>query len=261
LKRQQKRKEKERRKGLVDNSLGAHSTNLQPNPGIDLATLAQQLVPQQQPLQMTETNYLTLLCNNLGIPAVARSLITGNIPTTTTGTSNPEISAPVDPSTSAAAAVTTNTTQEGESGDQDSKDKVQQFPFQLLELLQQLQQYQPQNQGTSENAGTSDSAEFQLPNSGNASFNAATSSALTDGDDTRPEEKLAALLTSTLQAASAAAATSLTETKEGEIKDEATQEGEGSGNQQQQQQQQQQNAEFPMDAVLTLMQLNAGWRQ
>jgi hypothetical protein len=260
LKRQQKRKEKERRKGLVDNSLGAHSTNLQPNPGIDLATLAQQLVPQQQPLQMTETNYLTLLCNNLGIPAVARSLITGSIPTTTAGTSNPEISAPVDPST-AAAVTSTNTTQEGESGDQDSKDKVQQFPFQLLELLQQLQQYQPQNQGTSENAGTSDSAEFQLPNSSNTSFNAATSSALTDGgDDARPEEKLAALLTSTLQAASAAAATSLTETKEGEIKDEATQEGEGSGNQQQQQQQQQ-NAEFPMDAVLTLMQLNAGWRQ
>lgn len=54
-KRQQKRKEKERRKGFVDTSLGVH-------PAIDLNLLAQNLIPQNILATLTD---IQMLCNNL----------------------------------------------------------------------------------------------------------------------------------------------------------------------------------------------------
>ncbi|KAI8876764.1 hypothetical protein K501DRAFT_337884 [Backusella circina FSU 941] len=200
-KRQQKRKEKERKRGFVDDSLSGHSYNT--DSGLDLAALAQQLVAQQQ--QTTDANYLTLLCNNLGIPA--RSLLN-------------------------------NTTDEVKQ----EKNNQQQFPLQLLELLQQLQQYQQQEEQQPQKESTPEPSNFELP--GN--------------EDPKAEEKIAALIASTFQAVMSATAAS-TANNESEIKEE--------NNIEEQQQQQvnnennPQNAEFPMDAVLTLMQLNAGWRQ
>jgi hypothetical protein len=58
-KRQQKRKEKERKRGLVDDSLSGHNNDA------GLAAIAQQLMAPQT----DANNYLTLLCNNLGMNA------------------------------------------------------------------------------------------------------------------------------------------------------------------------------------------------
>ncbi|KAF1796419.1 hypothetical protein V8B55DRAFT_1470431 [Mucor lusitanicus] len=321
LKRQQKRKDKERRKGLVDDSLGGHHHNhhhhsadgqlnaaaAAANGALDLAALAQHLQPQPSLSTMTDANYLTLLCNNLGIPAAARSII---------GTHNAAAAA-----AAAAAATTAQQTDEsqqqtlsnagnlhdtdiikqetstaGNLGQQEEDDKsLQSFPFQLLELLQQLQQYQPQqtphthteptpttttaptttsathtttpttttttttatiadpHHGLTADATSSESTDFQLQQQ----FNAAMSD--------RPEDKLAALLASTLQAAATAASQGMRDEHDASQPQSSTS-GETSQhttvNQQEGEQQLQLNnsAEFPMDAVLTLMQLNAGWR-
>ena len=75
LKRQQKRKDKERRKGLVDDSLSAHhaiaaatgNTNNGTQNSMDM--LNSQIGSQPNIAGLSDVNYLTLLCNNLGIPA------------------------------------------------------------------------------------------------------------------------------------------------------------------------------------------------
>ncbi|KAI8978089.1 hypothetical protein BDB01DRAFT_852629 [Pilobolus umbonatus] len=227
LKRQQKRKEKERRKGLVDDTLGAGGN-------MDLSSLNHPIHPSQSSsasststLQsMTDANYLTLLCNNLGIPAAARTLIG-------TATNPPP--------------------------DIMDKEKIQQpFPYQLLEILQQLQQYQPPSTSTATTTSTTAATTTATtPATESTDFNLSNPSFGLE-EDAKPEEKLAALLTSTLQAAAAASSSSSNTTKEDEPKTDSEQPVEGEG---ESEQQQQQHTEFPMDAVLTLMQLNAGWRQ
>ncbi|RCH79119.1 hypothetical protein CU097_000881, partial [Rhizopus azygosporus] len=77
-KRQQKRKEKERRKGVIDNSLGAVQNHNISHPPPTQSFMS----PQQQ----LDINYLMMLCNSLGIPGAARALI-GNATATTTTTS------------------------------------------------------------------------------------------------------------------------------------------------------------------------------
>lgn len=272
LKRQQKRKDKERRKGLVDDSLSAHhaitgasNTN---NPSNSIDMLSHQIAAQPSIAGLNEVNYLTLLCNNLGIPAAARSLIgSHNLNTLANTTAEDSTHATSDntsesqqpqqqPDQQHQQDASTATNSEHTEAGGDSKDNKVPFPFQLLEILQQLQQYQPQQQTTSEaNEGAGN--EFHL----SADQQPFGNNLL--GDDARPEEKLAALLTSTLQAANAAAVAS-TSVKEEDVEGNK-ENGSSSENTNEagehQAQQQQNNAEFPMDAVLTLMQLNAGWRQ
>ncbi|KAG2237305.1 hypothetical protein INT48_009038 [Thamnidium elegans] len=174
LKRQQKRKDKERRKGLVDDSLGGHHANLvaaaaansssntsNNNGNIDM--LNHQITPGQPIQGLTDANYLTLLCNNLGIPAAARSLI-GSAHGTGNSINNTENTNPED----------------GDSNE--AKDNKRMAREENMDEDKQ-------------------------------------STSVTDGSSTNTTEGT------------------------------------------DQQQQQQTNAEFPMDAVLTLMQLNAGWRQ
>lgn len=279
-KRQQKRKEKERRKGMIDNSLGA-AAHVQPN---DLNTLTQHfLSPQQhgQQQQLPDINYLTMLCNSLGISGAARALI-GNAAAAFNHTSTPTAAASSSssetnnvaieskpdakteenprpeikneanvntddsilsatseenmatqgspsPSSSTAAAVTDNN--EVENKDQNKSAAS----LQLLEFLHHLQQYQPQQQHIIENNNSSTSSELAaLP----------TFPGL---EVTRPEEKLAALLATTLHAAAAAATTK----EEGPERTASTSSTAPAA----------EHTEFPLDAVLTLMQLNAGWRQ
>lgn len=310
LKRQQKRKDKERRKGLVDDSLGGHTEGgLHAPNNMDLVAIAHHLSPQNT-LPLNDANYLTLLCNNLGIPGAARNLLESvagaNHATMMDGDNTTQVEQPSQggegtvENTSAGtggenAANTTTATPNILDGtenevikSEDGKDKapLQPFPFQLLEILQQLQQYQPPQAsdatGETSNATSND---YLTQQQQQQSFL---------GLSDRPEEKLAALLASTLQAATAAAAAQVKEeddvlpehNKDNTVTSEnttANQDGtsttttsDGQQHQQQQQQQQQQDqaeqqtsnnnnsnnsAEFPMDAVLTLMQLNAGWRQ
>ncbi|KAG1142991.1 hypothetical protein G6F37_009700 [Rhizopus arrhizus] len=278
-KRQQKRKEKERRKGMIDNSLGA-AAHVQPN---DLNTLTQHfLSPQQhgQQQQLPDINYLTMLCNSLGIAGAARALI-GNAAAAFNHTSTPTAAASSSSSetnnvaieskpdakteenprpeikneanvntddsilsatseenmaaqgspspSSSTAAVTDNN--EVENKDQNKSAAS----LQLLEFLHHLQQYQPQQQHIIENNNSSTSSELAaLP----------TFPGL---EVTRPEEKLAALLATTLHAAAAAATTK----EEGPERTASTSSTAPAA----------EHTEFPLDAVLTLMQLNAGWRQ
>ncbi|KAI9487475.1 MAG: hypothetical protein EXX96DRAFT_553398 [Benjaminiella poitrasii] len=308
LKRQQKRKDKERRKGLVDDSLGGshnnngnHDGNCNPqaqaaaaaaaaaavaainnsNQGLlDLAALMQHLQPHVTIPNLADANYLSLLCNNLGIPAASRSLVgTASSATPSTSTTTDTVSSPSQQkimneeiSTNTTAADTTPSNMEEDTREDESKDKgiLHPFSFQLLEILQQLHQYQPQQVSSDATPQAETSNEFQLDEQRQQTFQGN----LGLGD--KPEEKLAALLATTLQAAAAAAANNSTEKEENtvlsEIKDETTENNTTIEHEVQQQtheflqQQQQQannnnNTEFPMDAVLTLMQLNAGWRQ
>ncbi|KAG1569503.1 hypothetical protein G6F50_006313 [Rhizopus delemar] len=263
--RQQKRKEKERRKGMIDNTLGAayaqqDSLNSPHQPFLS---------PQQGQQPLPDINYLTMLCNSLGISGAARALI-GNAAalsshTTTTVTasvgSSLDYSSPSEnddtlkPVTKEeeleaqtnhesleninSSITTENITNSAQSSspslaEEDNKssktdlsdnndtkevdkDQIKAITsLQLLEFLQHIQQYQPQQHSISSNELAA------LPT-------------FSDLDTIRPEEKLAALLTSTLQAAN------------NNVKQEGSQRPA--------------IGEFPLDAVLTLMQLNAGWRQ
>ncbi|KAI9025165.1 hypothetical protein CLU79DRAFT_744367 [Phycomyces nitens] len=190
VKRQAKRKEKERRKLVVDGAVVHTSTDH----GLDLSLATHQLTPQQlQALQ--ETNYLSLICSNLGAlsPNTASKLLGGG------------------------------------QGSAKTQDKTQQLSIQLIEFLQQLQQYQPQ-QAVEPNVQPPIALDTPV-------------------QDTRPEEKLAALLSSSINAVAAAAVT------EAQDKNKELEEQEGSTSTGQP------RIDYPMDAVLTLMQLNAGWRQ
>ncbi|KAK4516949.1 uncharacterized protein ATC70_000277 [Mucor velutinosus] len=317
LKRQQKRKDKERRKGLVDDSLGGHHHNhhhhsadgqlnaaaaaAAANGALDLAALAQHLQPQPSLSTLTDANYLTLLCNNLGIPAAARSIIgTHNAAAAAAAAAQQQTDESHQQQTLSNASAGTSSLHDtdiikqepqttGNLGQQEEDDKnLQSFPFQLLELLQQLQQYQPQqtppthtesttttttttttathtptltaitdqHHGMAADTAPSDNTDFQLQQQ----FNAAMSD--------RPEDKLAALLASTLQAAATAASQGMKDEHDANQPQSSTSAetsqhttvNQQEGEQQQQQLQLNNNAEFPMDAVLTLMQLNAGWR-
>ncbi|KAG1463364.1 hypothetical protein G6F56_005297 [Rhizopus delemar] len=261
-KRQQKRKEKERRKGMIDNSLGA----AQPN---DLNTLAQHfLPPQQQGQALPDMNYLTMLCNSLGISGAARALIGNAAAAAFSHTTVPEPShetvamepkmteinaenkdeseeTTTKPNVEAGTenVVTTQPTDitssqdNGETENKDQNRSGSSAPLQLIEFLQHLQQYQPQQQNIIE-SNSSSSELAALP-------------AFPGMDASRPEEKLAALLASTLQAA-AAAATS---------KEDGSERSPAAGNASSSSAAPAEHTEFPLDAVLTLMQLNAGWRQ
>ncbi|KAI8389227.1 hypothetical protein BD560DRAFT_485935 [Blakeslea trispora] len=275
LKRQQKRKDKERRKGLVDDSLGGHAEGgLNTNNGLDLAALAQHLAPQQSLANMADASYLTLLCNNLGIPAAAARNFLGNMTAGHTDAQNSEsqqqenVDDTSHPPTTTTTAESTPAPVDQTKEEKDPKASLQPFPFQILEILQQLQQYQPP-QG-SDQAGESSSSDFQITSSyGHGLGNMGE----------RPEEKLVALLATTIQqAATVAAAAQAKESfldseangsrsemvqlpshdnsKETDNPPEGTTENTNDDTVQNNN-----NAEFPMDAVLTLMQLNAGWRQ
>ncbi|KAI8381284.1 uncharacterized protein BYT42DRAFT_300079 [Radiomyces spectabilis] len=245
LKRQLKRKEKERRKQAVNGAIGANTGGGHSDSGSSNLDLAggQPHLDAQQLQALHETNYLSMLCNNLGAlsPTAAAKLL-----------SNSNVG-------SAAKA----------------QEKSQQLSLQLLDFLQQLQQYQPQQQQASTENPTS--TDYQLPTqtfSTSSSPNSSETSTPMQHDSTRPEDRLAALLSSSIHSAATAAASannSQPATKqEGEssssaVKKDSSQQSEGSQSQQQQQQQQRQQqgsgGDYPMDAVLTLMQLNAGWRQ
>lgn len=290
MKRQQKRKDKERRKGLVDDSLGGHAEGgLHATTNMDLVAIAHHLSPQNT-LPLNDANYLTLLCNNLGIPGAARNLLESVAGTNhanmmdASGDNTTQVEQPsqeegtvenTSAGTSGEGTATTDIVDGSESEKQeDGKDKasLQPFPFQLLEILQQLQQYQPPqtsdaSTGESSNATSSTDYLTQQQQQQQAFV----------GMSDRPEEKLAALLASTLQAATAAAASQVkdeTDVLTEHNKDDTATSENTTANQDNQQQQQEQShqqtnnnnnsnssAEFPMDAVLTLMQLNAGWRQ
>ncbi|KAI8360710.1 hypothetical protein EDC96DRAFT_513152 [Choanephora cucurbitarum] len=265
LKRQQKRKDKERRKGLVDDSLGGHAEGaLNTNSGLDLAALAQHLAPQQS---LTDASYLTLLCNNLGIPAAARNLL---------GTMNTTGHTVVENSESAVPPLSASPVEQDTL--KDEKDpRLQPFPFQILELLQQLQHYQGSDT-TSNNNNTNSGGESSTSHD----FSLAPSYGHLGGIGERPEEKLVALLATTIQqAANVAAAAqvrdSLLNSEAGGTDTNMTGLSNHHGSDSSSKdiaiapaaentnddtaQNNSNNAEFPMDAVLTLMQLNAGWRQ
>ncbi|KAI8644490.1 hypothetical protein BD408DRAFT_413170 [Parasitella parasitica] len=266
VKRRQKRKEKERRKGLVDDSLGGHhrSANAQLNAvadgTLDLAALVQHLQPP--PLSsISEANYLTLLCNNLGIPAAARSIIGTHNASSSSAPQQQQQQEEQQPSQAPSAGASElqddqgNVKQEPVDIGQGEDDRnVHPFPFQLLELLHQLQQYQPtQQQNDSAEPSSSSPADTQSTDYQLSQLNAALSE--------RPEEKLAALLASSLQAAVASQLKNEPEATQEQQGQENTSENNTAVNQQDGDQQlNSNNAEFPMDAVLTLMQLNAGWR-
>ncbi|CEP08153.1 hypothetical protein [Parasitella parasitica] len=278
-KRRQKRKEKERRKGLVDDSLGGHhhSPNAQLNTAtssladgpLDLAALVQHLQPA--PLSsLSDANYLTLLCNNLGIPAAARSIIGSHNAASSSSSTTPQQQQQQpeeqqQPSQTPGACArelqddcVTVKQEPADIGHGEEDKSIHPFPFQLLELLHQLQQYQPtqQQNDSAEPSSSSSTADTQSTDYQLSQLNAA----LLD----RPEEKLAVLLASSLQAAVASQMKEESETKT------TTQEQQGQENmsennttinqQDGDQQLNNNSAEFPMDAVLTLMQLNAGWR-
>jgi hypothetical protein len=282
LKRQQKRKDKERRKGLVDDSLGGHTEGgLHATNNMDLVAIAHHLSPQNT-LPLNDANYLTLLCNNLGIPGAARNLLESVAGANhahimdTSGDNTTQVETPqngsgegtVENTSAGTSANTADIVDGGEEKHEDGKDKtsLQPFPFQLLEILQQLQQYQPpqaSDASTGESSNATSSTDYLTQQQQQQAF---------VGMSDRPEEKLAALLASTLQAATAAAASQVKEEELAGKNDTATSENTTANqeaNEQQEQPQQQTNnnsnsnssAEFPMDAVLTLMQLNAGWRQ
>ncbi|RCH84079.1 hypothetical protein CU098_009337, partial [Rhizopus stolonifer] len=131
----------------------------------------------------------------------------------------------------------TSSQDNGETENKDQNRSGSSAPLQLIEFLQHLQQYQPQQQNIIE-SNSSSSELAALP-------------AFPGMDASRPEEKLAALLASTLQAA-AAAATS---------KEDGSERSPAAGNASSSSAAPAEHTEFPLDAVLTLMQLNAGWRQ
>ncbi|KAG0168255.1 hypothetical protein DFQ28_005299 [Apophysomyces sp. BC1034] len=255
LKRQMKRKEKERRKQVTNGAIGApvagsssHTSNM------DLAAVAQQAQLNTQQLQtLQETNYLSMLCNNLGA---------------------------LSPDTAAKLLNASN-------GSPKTQDRTQQLSLQLIDFLQQLQQYQPQQQqqqaqqqqqqqaqqqqqqSSAEEQQQPPHTEYDLPTFSTASSSTVSESTAAPVQDTRPEEKLAALLSSSINtaaAAVAAAGSSQVTPKVEESSKPSDQHQNADGNEQQPQQQQASNGQqaggdYPMDAVLTLMQLNAGWRQ
>lgn len=266
-KRQQKRKEKERRKGVIDNSLGAVQNHNVSHPPSTQSFMS----PQQQ----LDINYLMMLCNSLGIPGAARALI-GNATatTTTTSTNNTDTVAdnmlqgqrnekreestdstdsmeqkntgPIIPTVDTAND-NSNSNKNNDSSSSNSnnnndnhtteENKDQHKPInsslQLLEFLHHIQQYHPQQQQSSSSSHIENN-----PSSSSNNELAALPTFPNMDSTNKPEEKLAALLASTLAAAAAAS------NKEEGSERPATE-----------------HTEFPLDAVLTLMQLNAGWRQ
>ncbi|KAL0086521.1 hypothetical protein J3Q64DRAFT_1740436 [Phycomyces blakesleeanus] len=193
VKRQAKRKEKERRKRVVDGTVAHTPTDY----GLDITAATQQLTPQQLQI-LQETNYLSLICSNLGAlsPNTASKLLGVE-----QGSTNPQ-------------------------------DKTQHLSSQLIEFLQQLQQYQPPQ-----------TVESSVPQpSGTPTLNTAV-------QDTRPEEKVAALLSSSISSIATAVESQDKDKKDFEEQDHVSASPE------------QPRIDYPMDAVLTLMQLNSGWRQ
>lgn len=265
-KRQQKRKEKERRKGVIDNSLGAVQNHNVSHPPPTQSFMS----PQQQ----LDINYLMMLCNSLGIPGAARALI-GNATATTTTTSTNNTDTVADnmlqeqrnekreESTDSTDSMeqkntgsiiptvdtandnsNSNKNNDGSSSNSNNNDnhtteenKDQHKPInsslQLLEFLHHIQQYHPQQQQSSSSSHIENN-----PSSSSNNELAALPTFPNMDNTNKPEEKLAALLASTLAAAAAAS------NKEEGSERPATE-----------------HTEFPLDAVLTLMQLNAGWRQ
>ncbi|KAI7862277.1 hypothetical protein BDF14DRAFT_1857593 [Spinellus fusiger] len=228
LKRQAKRKEKERRKQIVDGAVSAHRSEPSHVSGLHLSgvTQQQQLTPQQiQTLQ--ETNYLSMLCSNLGA---------------------------LSPNTAAKLLGTNGTTAK-------TPERTQQLSMQLVEFLQQLQQYQPQpSDHQQQQQQTLDSSDHIVPS-------LSQTGSEPNGQDMRPEEKLAALLTSSINAVAAAAAAAAAAANANAVTGEEDKSENGQIKKEQGDVSEQQinngqpGVDYPMDAVLTLMQLNAGWRQ
>ncbi|KAI8370649.1 uncharacterized protein BYT42DRAFT_97014 [Radiomyces spectabilis] len=229
IKRRQKRIDKERRKHAVNGAIGGHDDVN----GLDLSThtdLSQSL---------HDTNYLSMLSSNLGnlSPTSAVKLINSNL--------------------AAAMKVQENS--------QQLSDQLIHFLQQQHQQHQQQQQqqqhhnhHQPTERQHSSTQGTTDHIPLE-PSYSNASSSESSIATVIDANPIGTEQKLAALLSSTGHDSAAGTP----HQSEGSPSHDAsnTSEIQNVGPPQSNPPNNQRSGDYPMEAVLTLMQLNAGWRQ